>query len=377
MKKVDIWSPLPPVSSGIANYTQAVFGDGLTDIDIKFISSPSEKARADAEQLYQLGNNPHHEYVLHAALSRPGIIDIHDFSLHHLVTHMTLARGDRVGYEYLLSSAIGENGIKLARGRQAGRFHEHLEFELPLLEPVCRQSKHVIVRSRWARQRVKMVDADQSLSLIPHFCPTPNDEHDQEAQRKSIREKYKIKSSDKLILSAGFVTRPKLVGLIMDALAECYNDGQRNFRLIIAGDVQDYDVLSKIKSFPNPKKITVLGYTNDQSFDALFSASDIVPTLRWPSVGEASGVIARAIGSGVHAIALDQKTFSDLPSELVTLLPLSSREGIQNELTRTFANLLNQDELCVNAEMRKQYLDDIAGIDAVRRAYRNLFMTFN
>ena len=175
--KIDIWSPLPPVPSGIAHYTKQVFSTGFDDFDIQFVDRAEAPVRSDAVPIYQLGNNPYHEFIYLAALDRPGIVEIHDFSEHHLVTEMTLAKGDKTAYEYVLGEAAGERGISLAqkRGQKKSEYHPQLQFEMPLLEPFIRDAYHVIVHSRWARQRTKMVRRDAPVSMIPHFCQTPEE----------------------------------------------------------------------------------------------------------------------------------------------------------------------------------------------------------
>src|SRR6185503_13789242 len=44
--------------------------------------------------VYHLGNSPAHAYVYRAALERPGVAVLHEWSLHHLVLHETVERGD-------------------------------------------------------------------------------------------------------------------------------------------------------------------------------------------------------------------------------------------------------------------------------------------
>src|SRR5439155_4077493 len=48
--------------------------------------------------VYQLGNNPHHDFVYETALKHPGVIVMHEANLHHLIAHLTIKRGDWDGY---------------------------------------------------------------------------------------------------------------------------------------------------------------------------------------------------------------------------------------------------------------------------------------
>ena len=48
--------------------------------------------------LYQIGNNPHHDFVYEAALRHPGVVVMHESNLHHLIADITIKRGDWDAY---------------------------------------------------------------------------------------------------------------------------------------------------------------------------------------------------------------------------------------------------------------------------------------
>ena len=81
---------MPPDRSGIADYSAISCrrcGSGST-------SSRSGGAahRADVA-LYHVGNNPDaHGWIVDALRKRPGVVVLHDFVLHHLVSGITLGR---------------------------------------------------------------------------------------------------------------------------------------------------------------------------------------------------------------------------------------------------------------------------------------------
>lgn len=376
--KVDIWSPLPPNESGIAHYVATIFREGFEAEDLQFCSSSNAVGRPDALQLYHLGNNPHHEFVYNAARQRPGIIEIHDFSLHHLITELTLARGDPESYVKILHEASGVQGFVSGMRRLNNHFHPRLEFELPLLEPLILSAQHVIVHSKWARQRVRMVKSNAAVSYIPHFCLSPQDIGLAPSKRDAIRQRYSVKPNEVLILSAGFVTEPKRLPWLVAALKQCYERGLRNFKLIIAGEAQNEQILEGARKFPDKSLVKLLGYQREDEFDQLFLAADVIPVLRWPSAGEASGVATRALGFGAHVIALDYKSFADLPAELVDLIPLSAEDQIIAKLTETLSNILDntdQDEHLKTA--RLAYANTHMSLPVIREAYRRLMSTLS
>ena len=49
--------------------------------------------------VYHIGNNPDaHGWIVDALRRTPGLVVLHDFVLHHLVSGITLARGDSKAY---------------------------------------------------------------------------------------------------------------------------------------------------------------------------------------------------------------------------------------------------------------------------------------
>src|SRR5206468_12037615 len=94
---------------------------------------------------YQLGNNPHHEWIYKAAMKNPGVIVLHDIVLHHLIVEMTLAQGDVAGYVAALEANHGAVGGAWGRGRAAGLHSEMGNFLLPASIDLANRSRAVIV----------------------------------------------------------------------------------------------------------------------------------------------------------------------------------------------------------------------------------------
>ena len=91
---------MPPVKSGIADYS-AVLAQHLAEIATVQIFTEKPRhfnpAAFDAI-IYQVGNNPHHEFVYEAALEHPGTVVMHESNLHHLIAGLTIKRGNWDGY---------------------------------------------------------------------------------------------------------------------------------------------------------------------------------------------------------------------------------------------------------------------------------------
>src|SRR5258708_5494136 len=82
------------------------------------VRASAESPEADLH-LYHVGNSPAHAFVYRAARARPGVVVLHDWSLHHLVLCETVERGDVSAYLREMRRAYGETGTFV--GRQAAR----------------------------------------------------------------------------------------------------------------------------------------------------------------------------------------------------------------------------------------------------------------
>src|SRR5579863_6838579 len=98
--RVAFFSPVPPSLSGIADYSQALLAPlgRLADLTV-FAKATSEFRPGDFDlALYQIGNNPHHQFVYEMALRHPGVVVMHESNLHHLLADVTIRSGDWDAY---------------------------------------------------------------------------------------------------------------------------------------------------------------------------------------------------------------------------------------------------------------------------------------
>src|SRR5436309_14652197 len=138
-----------------------------TKTDVEVISSPGQRPTANGQRIYQLGNNPHHEWIYKEAMQNPGVIVLHDIVLHHLIVEMTLARGDVEGYVTALWANHGEAGAAWARGRAAGLHSEMGNFLLPASIEVANRSLAVIVQNHYAADRLRSLRVRTPIHVVP------------------------------------------------------------------------------------------------------------------------------------------------------------------------------------------------------------------
>ncbi len=178
-------SPFPPTPTGIADYSAALAPELAHRADIDFFGkgSPSRlvKLRSETEfmrlvhkydlPIYQMGNSPHHESVYYWIQSDPGIVVLHDGTLHHFFIDRTLHRGYG-SYLREMAYAHGEEGYKTAwlviRGAGVYPF-----YRFPLLRRVVDSALGVIVHSETVRRAVLDARPDVSVHVMQHFAFPP------------------------------------------------------------------------------------------------------------------------------------------------------------------------------------------------------------
>ena len=119
--RVAFFSPLPPAKSGIADYSAAVLEHLNRSIQVDtFAAKPASFDPSSYDIcVYQLGNNPYHDFVYEAALKHPGVVVMHEANLHHLVADLTINRNDWDGYIREVGRNHGPEARRIRRALRA------------------------------------------------------------------------------------------------------------------------------------------------------------------------------------------------------------------------------------------------------------------
>lgn len=322
-----VWSPLSPSPSGIANYTETLIASDPELSDLVFVTeqadqrsgrkaiAPSQDACAHKNALLQLGNNVHHGYILQRAQEGGAIVELHDLSLHHLHTELTLAQQDFGGYLRGLEECEGAFGRRAAFQRAKGFYTPRLDFYLRVNRAVCERARAVIVHSRWAKFQIEMQDVTTPIHVIPHYAVTVEESHAQSRTKAEARAKLGLDPDRFILLAGGYVTPAKRLDWVLAAF-EKLRDSGAELDLVIAGACEWAPAQELIEQSPYRTDIRVTGYLSNSDFDEYTLAADVLPLMRFPSAGESSGVAARALGFGKVIIVPEYAAFSDVPDDV-------------------------------------------------------------
>jgi glycosyltransferase involved in cell wall biosynthesis len=309
--KLAVWSPLPPSSSGVADYA----AEQLPALAERFevaavVEQPSavDRARlpgirvvsaADAGaadlDLYQLGNSAPHAFVLRAALARPGVVLLHDFGLHDLVLGETVERGDRAAYLREMRRAHGERGTFVGRQVARGLGGRLLPALFPLSDRVLERSLAVVGLTRQIVSRAAPLLPGRPALHLPHhvWLPFPVPPSREEARRA-----LGLPLDAPIVTAPGLATGSKRLDVVLRVAARL-RDRFPALRLVVAGD---HDPAVPLADWARQSGIgdalVVTGRLDLPDFVRHLAAADVVVALRFPSQGEMSGAVVRALAVG-------------------------------------------------------------------------------
>ncbi len=309
--RLRIFSPLPPSPSGIADYVaeQLPVLARLFDV-VVVVEDPASVGGglppgvrvADAESpgdgdldLYHVGNSPAHAYVYRAALRRPGVVFLHEFSIHHLVLRETVERGDVSAYLREMRRSYGETGTFV--GRQVARAlgGSILPALFPLSDRLLESSLAVVGLTDYVCSRSRRRLPGRPVLQLRHHLALP---FQSLPSRAESRRALGLPEDAFLVTAPGLATATKGLDRLVRAVARV-RSRRPGIHLVVAGAQEDpVDVPAWARAAGAEECVTVTGRLSLDDFVRHLVAADVVVSLRFPSHGEISGALVRALGVG-------------------------------------------------------------------------------
>ena len=329
--RVGYFSPLPPARSGIADYSEALIESLKPLVDLKVIANSKDAAARDFDiALYQIGNNGWHDFVYETALQVPGVVVMHESNLHHLITDLTIKRNDWDAYVRECEYAGGKPAREFAervRKLEVGPDYEGLPMTRRLLE----KARGVVVHSHFMEEEVRAAGYSGPIAVIPHGAWIP------EADRNAWRHKLGLDEITPLIGIFGFLKPYKRIAESLRAFRRVVRLSP-NTKMILVGEPHpEFPLEALIRSLGLSANVRVLGFTPIEDFVGYLGACDIVLNLRFPTVGESSGTLLRALGLGKAVMVSDVGSFQEFPDDVCLKIPVGAGE---EDLIFEYLNLL-------------------------------------
>jgi glycosyltransferase involved in cell wall biosynthesis/SAM-dependent methyltransferase len=367
--RVALFTPLPPARSGIADYSEALAAPLGRRVDLQIFSSadPSfDPARFDIV-LYQIGNNGWHDFVYETALRHPGVAVLHESNLHHLITELTIRRGDWDAYVRECEYAGGDTARAFAervRKLEIGPDYEGLPMTRRLLE----RSRALVVHSRFMEAELRETGYTGPVAVIPHGAWIP------EADRNQYRYRLGLDEFTPLVGIFGFLKPYKRIAESLRAFRRLLRIVP-NARMILVGEPHpEFPLEGMIRSMGLSAAVRVLGFTPIDEFVGYLAACDVVLNLRYPTVGESSGTLLRALGLGKPVLVSEIGSFQEFPEDVCLRVPPGAGE---EDLIFEYLNLLvsRPDVRRSVGERARQYVEQECNWDRVADLYTSFLDT--
>jgi glycosyltransferase involved in cell wall biosynthesis/SAM-dependent methyltransferase len=358
--RVAFFSPLPPSKSGIADYSQTLLEHLAPLADVTVFSSAADPREFDLA-LYQVGNNAHHDFVYETALRHPGVVVMHESNLHHLIADLTIKRGDWDAYlrevEYN-GGAAALNFAQRVKALEVGPDYKGVAMTRRILE----SARGVIVHSRFMVDEVRRAGYQGPVARIPHGAWIP------QVDRMGYRERLGIGESAPLIGAFGFLKPYKRIAESLRAFRRLVKVEPEARMILVGEEHPEFPVRSLIRTLDLTERVRVISFAPIEDFVGYMAATDIVLNLRYPTVGESSGSLLRALGLGKAVIVSDVAGFREFPDDICLKAPVDATE---EDVLFEYLNLLvSRPEVArPMGERARCYVERECNWDLVARRY--------
>jgi hypothetical protein len=133
-----------------------------------------------------------------------------------------------------------------------------------------------------------------------------------------------------LIGTFGYLKPYKRIAESLRALRRLVKIDPRVKMILVGEPHPEFDVEQLIRTLGLSGHARVLGFTPIEKFVEYIGACDIVLNLRYPTVGETSGSLQRALGLGKAVIVSDVGAFAELPGDICLKVPVAP-DRVQEE----------------------------------------------
>jgi glycosyltransferase involved in cell wall biosynthesis len=304
---------LPPERSGIADYSALLLPALRERVEVVIgRRGRFHRTRQADVAIYHIGNNPDaHGWIVDQLRRRRGVVVLHEFVLHHLVSGITLARGNVGAYLAAMERDAGLPGRLLGYAVVDARIPPLWETraqDFPLVHEVLDLASGVVVHSRHLEQRVRDAGYRGPVWQIPMpawpapaFAPVEID-------------------GDPLFGCFGYLNESKRVPQLLEAFS-ALREHRPGARLLLVGGVPP-----RSRELAVPDGVIREPYVPEDRLWALMAACDAHVSLRWPTMGETSAVVLRALSLGKPLVVSDVGAFAELPDAVALKVPVDGRE---------------------------------------------------
>ena len=384
-KTIAFFTPLPPLQSGISDYSVDIIMELSTYFDIDVYIDDNYEADVDlgghvciqnhkkykkqhkkyADTIYQIGNSEFHMYMFPYVQKYPGTVVLHDYNMHGVAVHTCFVAADKDydRFQKILSEDYDEQAVteyidKLKNGQSGYRI-----FDMPLNGFVVNYAKKIIVHSNESKRKLLEKNIGRNVCQIWHYAKVEGKPEENDL----IKQKMGYRSSDCILAAFGHVHETKRVIPVLKAFKELIKDNN-NLQLLFVGKLSE-GLIDEFEEFIKKEnlseRVKVTGYIELDAFVDYIDLTDICLNLRYPYNGETSGSLMRIFAKGKCVVVNDIGSFGEFPDDTCIKIPSVEAmdedmevEQICNGIRRLLANPEERARISQNAyEFAKENLD--------------------
>jgi glycosyltransferase involved in cell wall biosynthesis len=335
------FSPMPPVSSGVAVVSAELVRELGTRhaIDVYVHANhPRElvptldavrvysahdfvwRHRAEPYDLtvYQVGNSSHHDYMWPYLFRYPGLTVLHDVHVLHARAAALLRTRRPEAFRAEFAANHPDVPVDLAELAIAG-FDNHLYYNWPMSRLIVEASRLTAVHSApLARQLQEQLTGSCITTIRLAHGERLDAEHIARA-RAHVRGSYGIhqnEAEDAVLFGVfGGLMPDKRIPQALDALSAIAPYAPSAHLVLGGAPARHYDVAADVARRGLENRVTITGHLPTASaLTECIAACDVSLNLRWPTAREISGPWLRALAAARATITIDLAHLVDVPS---------------------------------------------------------------
>ncbi len=182
------------------------------------------------------------------------------------------------------------------------------------------QATGLIVHSQYVADRARAAGYEGPLWRIPH-----------PVWPMGAVEPATDVSGDPLIGCFGYLNMNKRIPQLLEAFAS-FRRTRPGARLLLVGAAGErFDVERRLERLGLTDGVERMDYVTEERLWSLMAACDVLVNLRYPTMGETSGSVIRALALGQPLLVSDVGWFSELPDDAVLKVPVDDYAYVERE----------------------------------------------
>ena len=328
--RVAWFAPLPPVRSGIASDNAELLPLLERDFAIDRFDEPRAhdfiwRNRRQPYDLvvYQLGNASCHNFIWAYLARFPGLVVVHDPTLHQARAAQLLheRRDDDYRHEFWFDHPdANRDVVEYAVEGLGGPIY----YFWSMLRVVMKTARLVAVNNERVAADLRQEFPDTPIESIrlgksrPDISP---------ALRAKMRAALGYPDEAVVFAAFGKITAEKRIGPIVHALSALVKDGI-DARLLLAGDATDSPTLStELTAGGVAGRVHVTGFVDEEAIGGFLAAADVCVCLRWPTARETSASWLHCLAAARPTIVSDLAHTVDVPERVAVRVDLLDEDA--------------------------------------------------